>query len=400
MSKKQHDYYYSFTSPPTQEPASSSSNPSAPPTGQAYLQPPPSYDNSINTLDFQPSPPPNRTNLDGYELDASVPPFNPNIMPHMSMPMPSSNNIPYNTGDYGLLEQDDLNNSSSSSSSGPNVPLLSAFEADNANDPFRGRPAPPGYSLYRAKYEIVKDGIISRDRHINQDGEALLQFLCQHNKPPRMLIHFYGYHEETVWVTQSTRNQDGDLVEERVPSTRRIDDFEFNIDCSDNVSNVCQGIYILPNPKTGEQKTLRQLCDEYCHSKNRLKELKLTKHIDWDYNGMTRALTAAIRDSGFYENVQITYVLENHEIIVKTDFSISRWADNRWIKLFLILSCLWIIVYPLIWLFKEKFGHSDLKSAWNMSISERDWYGLHIQEVINSCRGNYRPSGGRLYRPL
>lgn len=202
-----------------------------------------------------------------------------------------------------------------------------------------------------------------------------------------------GYHEETVWVSQSTRNSDGELVEERVPSTRRIDDFEFDIDCSDNISNVCQGIYILPNPKTGEQKTLRQLCDEYCHSKNKLKELKLTKQVDWDYNGLTRALTSAIRDSGFYEHVEITYVMENHEIVVKTDYSISRWVDNRWIKLALILSCLWIIVYPLVWLFKKKFGHSDLKSAWNMNISERDWYGLHIQDVISSCRGNYITAG-------
>ncbi|KAF1806998.1 hypothetical protein V8B55DRAFT_1461420 [Mucor lusitanicus] len=405
MSKKQqHDYYYSFTSPPTEEPASSSSssrlpNPSAPPTtSDSFLPPPPSYDDALvpsTTSVFQPAPPPNKPNYDGYVLDASSPPFNPNVMPLMSMPTPDNNtDIPHNTSDYGLHDQDDYSNR-------PNAPLLSDTEANHNNtgddDLFRGRPAPPGYSLYRAKYEIVRDGIISRDKHINQDGEALLQFLCQHNKPPRMKIHFYGYHEETVWVSQSTRNSDGELVEERVPSTRRIDDFEFDIDCSDNISNVCQGIYILPNPKTGEQKTLRQLCDEYCHSKNKLKELKLTKQVDWDYNGLTRALTSAIRDSGFYEHVEITYVMENHEIVVKTDYSISRWVDNRWIKLALILSCLWIIVYPLVWLFKKKFGHSDLKSAWNMNISERDWYGLHIQDVISSCRGNYI-TGGRFFK--
>lgn len=198
MSKKQqHDYYYSFTSPPTEEPALSASssrppNPSAPPsTSDSFLPPPPSYDDALipsNTTVFQPAPPPNKPNYDGYVLDASSPPFNPNVMPLMSMPTPdNNNNIPQNTGDYGLLDQDDYSNR-------PNAPLLSDTEANynNDDDPFRGRPAPPGYSLYRAKYETVRDGIISRDKHINQDGEALLQFLCQHNKPPRMKIHFYG----------------------------------------------------------------------------------------------------------------------------------------------------------------------------------------------------------------
>lgn len=194
MSKKQqHDYYYSFTSPPTQEPDSSSSsripNPTAPPTTDTFL-PPPSYDDAlvpINTSVFQPAPPPNKPNFDGYVLDATSPPFNPNVILSTSMPTPD-NNIPYNTSDYGQLDQND-------NSIRPNVPLLSNGEAnynDNDDDQFRGRPAPPGYSLYRARYEIVRDGIISRDKHINQDGEALLQFLCQHNKPPRMAIHFYG----------------------------------------------------------------------------------------------------------------------------------------------------------------------------------------------------------------
>lgn len=192
-----------------------------------------------------------------------------------------------------------------------------------------------------------------------------------------------------MWTTQSTRNNNGELVQERVPVTNRIDDFQFDIDCSDNISNVCQGVYILPNPKTGEQQTLRELCDEYVHSNNALKELKLTKEIDWDFNGLTRALTAAIRDSGFYENIEITYTMEDHEIIVKTDSNISRWTDNKVIRFFMFITCLWILVWPVIWVFKKKFGHSNLKSAWNMNISERDWYNLHAREIIDSCRGRY-----------
>lgn len=97
-----------------------------------------------------------------------------------------------------------------------------------------------------------------------------------------------GYHEETEWKTISTRNSDGELVQERQPTTRRIDDFNFDIDVSNEISNVCQGAYILPDPQTGEVKTLRNLCDDYIHDKNTLKELTLTKEVNWDFNGLTR----------------------------------------------------------------------------------------------------------------
>ncbi|KAI9468943.1 MAG: hypothetical protein EXX96DRAFT_99295 [Benjaminiella poitrasii] len=386
MSKKQHDYYYSFTSPPIPETVSSiaESSPSAPSTDMLVL---PSYDDALlpsgSTLN-QPTPPPNKSNFDGYVLDDSVQPFNPNVSTsfHMSMPMPETSR--YTVGDYNQT----------SPTVEPDVPLLVNNED---SDSFQGRPAPPGYSLYRAKYKIVRNGVISRDKHINEDGEALLQFLYQHNKPPRMAVHFYGYHEETTWTTQATRNNDGELVQERVPTTSRVDDFQFEIDCSSDISSACQGVYILPNPKTGEQQTLRELCDQYVRSKNSLKELKLTKEVNWDYNGLTRALTAAIRNSGFYENIDITFKMEDHEIIVKTDKRISRWIDNLYLRGFLFITCLWILVFPVVWICKRKFGHSRLKSAWNMAISERDWYGLHIQEVINACRGNYRP-GRRFFQ--
>lgn len=100
-----------------------------------------------------------------------------------------------------------------------------------------------------------------------------------------------------------------------------------------------------------------------------------------------KALTTAIRNSGFYENIEISFQMENNEIIVKTDHQLSRWIDNKIIRFFFFITCLWILVWPVIWLCRKRFGHKNLKSAWNMNISERDWYGLHVQEVINSCRG-------------
>lgn len=137
---------------------------------------PPPYDEAIipSSAATEPSPPPNRPSYDGYVLDSSSPPFNPGLPPQNS------------TGDYGPYVDNPTDGQA-------NAPLLGNIQSRSEEyEDFAGRPAPPNYSLYRAKYKTVKDGVISRDKHINQDPEALVQFLYQHNTRPRMTIHFYG----------------------------------------------------------------------------------------------------------------------------------------------------------------------------------------------------------------
>ncbi|KAI8328401.1 hypothetical protein BD560DRAFT_441857 [Blakeslea trispora] len=363
MSKSQSNYYYTYSSPPLQNNSGSSEQ-----EVDKSLGPPPSYDQALQPpLSSSSSSYHHNTDaLEGYLLDTS------------DTAQPGSN-----TSDYGPID------SSFDQSTAPLLP--------NDDSPFRGRPTPPGYSVYHARHQVSKDGVLSRDKHINEDGEALVRFLHQHNTPPRLIIHFHGYHEETTWTIETVRNRDGDEVQERVPTTRQIDDFKFDLDCSADVSPECQGIYILPDPKTGEQKRLRQLCDEYIHSKNALKELKMTKEIQWDFDNLTRALTSAIRDSGYFEFINITYSLENQETVVKTDEKISKLVDNKYVRFFFFITCLWILAWPIVYLLKAKFGHSTLKSSWKMTLSEREWYGLHVEEVTRKCRGPDCFSSSRIH---
>jgi hypothetical protein len=52
---------------------------------------------------------------------------------------------------------------------------------------------PPGYSVHMAEYSVTSKGKVrTRDRHVNEDPEALLQFLYQHNTPPTLIIRFKG----------------------------------------------------------------------------------------------------------------------------------------------------------------------------------------------------------------
>jgi hypothetical protein len=171
---KHHQDYYSYTSPAVSSSSFPSNSAPSAPSSDAFS--PPSYDEAIVT-NTGATPPPTTHNLQGYVLDPGAPPFNPNVA------APTSSNVlaqPFmNTGDYGPIES----HSGESSS-----PLLQ----DDETELFRGRPAPPGYSIYRAKYEKNDHGILSRDKHINKDGEALLQFLYQHNTPPKIAVRFHG----------------------------------------------------------------------------------------------------------------------------------------------------------------------------------------------------------------
>ncbi|CDS06023.1 hypothetical protein LRAMOSA08551 [Lichtheimia ramosa] len=346
MSKQNHpaNYYYTYTSPASSAPPAnempSSSSASAPPSYEEAVGQP--TDNTTTT-----------NNKPTHVPDATIPAYNPAVVP-----------------DHDQVTE----------------PLLQENDTENDN-PFRGRPAPPTYSIYRAPYETSSSGeIITRDQHLNQDGEAILQFLHQHNSAPKMAVRFYGYHEETHWRTRSSRDNDGNWVEEREPVTTRVDDFCFQIDCSEYVSPQCIGMYVTPDKKTGQVKTVRQLCDDYVHEHNKLKELRLTKVVDWNYPELTRAFTAAIRAHGYYHSVEISFEMKEYRITIKSGSDLSRLADNKAVRFLFFITCLWILVWPVLWFYRKHYGHNTLQSKWRMTISERDWYNLKVQEVLGQVR--------------
>lgn len=101
-------------------------------------------------------------------------------------------------------------------------------------------------------------------------------------------IIFVGYHDETRWRTETHRNSDGTTREEQHSYTEQVIDFDFAVDVSQYVSSTCTAMYVEPNKKTGETKTVRQLCDDYVKEKGKFKELEMRKSIDWNYKELTQ----------------------------------------------------------------------------------------------------------------
>ncbi|RUS19017.1 hypothetical protein BC937DRAFT_87873 [Endogone sp. FLAS-F59071] len=261
-----------------------------------------------------------------------------------------------------------------------------------------GRPLPPDYSTYQAEYKESSKGIVSYDKHLNEDPEALYQFLSTHNSPPEIVIEFRGFHNESRSRTV-TRN-DRQEVEYY---TEEVTDFHFKIDASSYVAlHSYTGLYVLSQPESNswfpavskwfnrnkpqmeppKPKTVRELCDEYIKSKKFLKEIKVKKQIDWDYERLTLALTSAIRYIGFHRSLTISYPTSHEQTRVCSDAGFAYYWDQTWVQVLLFITCLWIILWPAAWFYRDRIGKGVLKSNFQMTISPEEWYERHVNEVV------------------
>ena len=65
-------------------------------------------------------------------------------------------------------------------------------------------------------------------------------------------------------------------------------DFDFAVDLSQYVSSTCAAMYVVPDKKTGKQRTVRELCDVYVKEDSTLKELQMQKSVEWNYKELTQ----------------------------------------------------------------------------------------------------------------
>ncbi|KAG0166212.1 hypothetical protein DFQ28_007619 [Apophysomyces sp. BC1034] len=237
-------------------------------------------------------------------------------------------------------------------------------------------------------YQVQKDTIVSYDQQINEDGLALAQFLHEHNTPPQMKIKFRGYHRATHFKSRTAHDREGNLViEERKPKTKQVEDFNFEVDCSYYISPTCQGLYGPKNISTGHQKSLDEVCEEYVLKQGRLRELEVTKVVDWNYIELTQALTAAIRSGGYKHNLVVTYEMKESKITIKSGASpFTNIASSTWVYVACITTMLFLIAWPIYrfieWIYAKFTSRTIVTSTWGMKISEREFYQNHVTEIV------------------
>jgi len=99
-------------------------------------------------------------------------------------------------------------------STGIHAPSYSSqFGSSDLFIPQGGEEPPPEFTPYEAEFFVSGDSgdIVSHDRHLNQDGEALYRFLLSHSQiPPTVCLHLHGTHTESRTRTVTRRDSRGD----------------------------------------------------------------------------------------------------------------------------------------------------------------------------------------------
>ncbi|CAE6394488.1 unnamed protein product [Rhizoctonia solani] len=114
------------------------------------------------------------------------------------------------------------------------------------------RDLPPEFQPYHAEYETTSSGdIYSHDPHLNEDGEALYQFILSQAKiPPNFILKCRGTHPETrVRHVTRTETVNGRTVTRTEPEmyTETIVDFDFAIDISQHLRQLPPVVWTVPD---------------------------------------------------------------------------------------------------------------------------------------------------------
>lgn len=88
---------------------------------------------------------------------------------------------------------------------------------------------------------------------------------------------------------------------------------------------------------------------------------------------MTGALTGVLRSTNYRGRVSITFPLEDRATIVMSDHPINRYRTNKLIWWICVISQLWIITWPLLWLMTKHW--EVLNVYWPCRIFEDDARG-------------------------
>ncbi|KAG8922253.1 hypothetical protein FRC02_011982 [Tulasnella sp. 418] len=116
--------------------------------------------------------------------------------------------------------------------SGTSTPIIRrSSRVDNMSSEI---PPPPEYGPYNADYDYHPSlGVMSHDKHLNEDGEALYRFLIEHGTvPPKMHLRIEGTHKEEVEVRGGSSSAD-----DKETTIITVRDFFFVIELSPYILN-------------------------------------------------------------------------------------------------------------------------------------------------------------------
>lgn len=245
------------------------------------------------------------------------------------------------------------------------------------SEPFAGISAVPGnqglmnsQDISIADFVRTSSGDESVDPILENDPYQLYRYFVAHNDRPEMYLLITGYHVEKH-ETVSTDSKGNRTTRSR---NENVEDFRIEFDLTPFVNP--QGVLCTSlDPKTGRERSLRQVFDEHAQDDNEFKELHLKKVrsctkerrrtkcrrnyqlnsvsfqgqvVHWDYEELTRAITHAVRSAHYRFNVEVSFPLKNDRVKVASSSPLAKFMRNPWTKAFCFLGVVGVVFYPIV----------------------------------------------------
>ncbi|KAF9144416.1 hypothetical protein BGX30_012874 [Mortierella sp. GBA39] len=239
--------------------------------------------------------------------------------------------------------------------------------------------APTCSDISTATYKRTDRGVETQDLLLD-DPFQLYRFFVAHNDKPQMHVLITGSHVEK----KSTEKRVGDGTISTVHSKVKVCDFKIDLDLTSYISPYGT-IKTLPDPKTSNKLTLREVIEQHVTEENPFKEMHMKKKVSWDYEDLTRAIVHAIRSVNYRYKIEISYPTSNNRVIVHSASPLAQFMRSTWTKAFCGISLVGIVLYPLREYYKV-VKDKNIQSEFHMTISTADFMRNSYWKIVDQVQ--------------
>jgi hypothetical protein len=213
---------------------------------------------------------------------------------------------------------------------------------------------PPAFSTYSAQQHVIGDGqVISHDLHLNSDAEALYQWLhsCAQTEP-RQLIEIKGSPSDgnispdfDMMFDLSSFFKAGYELGPAMPLQRRMRGTNVEREATDG--------------EVEARMDVRAWCNAYIRNPAHLKEFKLRKRLErLDRKMIETHVRSLVRSTNYRGRVEIRFPMQKCSVVLSPDNWVCR-VRYGWARWLFYLSFLWIITWPVLWVFTKRWDVID-----------------------------------------
>ncbi|KAI8612027.1 hypothetical protein BC830DRAFT_1138632 [Chytriomyces sp. MP71] len=320
----------------------------------------------------------------------------------------------YSAVDHTVLQMDlpqapPIPDSTSISFTKPQVDDLFASPDDGLSPPgyFNVSNLPTQQVLMRAEaqtpfeclvgIERTSKGVRTHDSVVASNPDALFDYFIYYiDEKPTMLVEIRGTHKHTRTETRTVSNGNGGTRTETTTHTDTIIDFCFTLDASHYVAPTWDRIVANPKRRVQEPELgeWRAVMEQFTRSTNPLKEIHMKKEIVWDFEHIKTSIKAAIRCTGYFHDIHVSFPKANYKVSAMADTDLSHFANSTVTRVLCFLSCLWIIFLPLF-LIVRKNVTGQLYAYYQCVDTGRSFYDKNVGLIMNAVlhrekRAEYR----------